>query len=67
MYEMLIGSLEEAFVHLLYGIGVSESLALAGGTVLYGGVLVLPSMVVLVAVGFLLWSATGGAGPETEA
>lgn len=55
VFQMIVGGLAEKIVFFLYGIGLSEGTAQTAGGIVFGGLLIVSSAIVLLTVGVLLW------------
>lgn len=54
--QMIHASSEEEIALLLYDLGLSETTAQAAGEIAFWGLLIVPSVIVLLSVGALLWT-----------
>lgn len=63
IFQMAIGNLETEIVFVLYQSGLSETSAQTVGPIVFWGLLVFPSIAVLLATGVLVW--TTASEPES--
>lgn len=68
IFQMSVGGLSEKITLSLYNLGFSEGLAQSAGEVIFIGILLVPSIVVLSTVGVLLWTGEGEStvGPKND-
>lgn len=66
IFQMIVGGLAERITYLLYDIGFSEGTAQTAGGIIFGGLLIVVSAVVLLTVGVLLWRGIVKPNSERE-